>query len=83
MIMIGAALDRRALTEMLVDKIIIRARSTRTAGTTSSAPSHTKILSKRLSASRRCTGPGSRSSPGSERVADYLRPPSRGGRDRL
>jgi hypothetical protein len=46
MIMIGTAIDRRALTEMLVDKIIIRARSTRTAGTTSSAPSHTKILSK-------------------------------------
>jgi hypothetical protein len=44
-----------------------RARSTRTAGaTTSSAPSHTKILSKRLSGSRRCTRLGSRSSRGSE-----------------
>jgi hypothetical protein len=43
-----------------------RARSTRTAGaTTSSAPSHTKILSKRLSGSRRCTRLGSRSPRGS------------------
>ena len=50
-----------------VDKIIIerhRARSTRTASaTTSSAPSRTKILSKRLSGSTLCTRPGSRSSP--------------------
>ena len=47
----------------------IPTRSTRTAGaTTSSAPSHTKILSKRLSGSRRCTRLGSRSSPGSEIV---------------
>ena len=34
--------------------------------TTSSAPSRTKILSKRLSGSRRCTRLGSRSSPGFE-----------------
>jgi hypothetical protein len=64
-----SAVDRRALTEILVDKIIIerhpRARSTRTAGaTTSSAPSPTKILSKGLSGSSRCTRLGSRSSPG-------------------
>ena len=35
---------------------------------TSSAPSHVKILSKRLSDSRRCTGLGSRSSPEFERT---------------
>lgn len=67
-----SAVDRRALTEMLVDKIVIerhRARSIRTAGvTTSSAPSHTKILSKRLSGSRRCTRLASRSSPESEQA---------------
>jgi hypothetical protein len=44
---------------MLVDKIIIErhpSKIDKTAGaTTSSAPSHTKILSKRLSGSRRCS----------------------------
>jgi hypothetical protein len=44
-----------------------RARSTTTAdATTPSAPSRTKILSKRLSDSRLCTRLGSRSSPESE-----------------
>jgi hypothetical protein len=59
------------------DKIMIagtRATSTSTAGaTTSSAPSHTKILSKRLSGSRRYTWLGSRSFPVSERAANYSR----------
>jgi hypothetical protein len=50
-----------------------RARSTRPAGaTTSSAPSHTKNLNKRLSGSRRCRRPGSRS-PESERVREAAR----------
>ena len=49
-----------------------RARSTRTAGaTSSSAPSPTKIPSKRLSGSSRCTRRGSRSSPESEQQVGH------------
>jgi hypothetical protein len=62
-----SAIDRRALTEMLVDKIIVAPHPTRSStagGTTPSAPSHTKIPRRRLSGSRRCTRLGSRSSPG-------------------
>jgi site-specific DNA recombinase len=62
--------DRRALTEMLIDKIIIErhpARSMKTAGaTTPSALSGTKTPRWRRSGSRRCTRRGSRSSRGSE-----------------
>jgi hypothetical protein len=67
-----SAVDRRALTEMLVDKIIIERHPSKIDKDgrrhSSSAPSHTKILSKRLSGSRRCTRRGSRSSPESERT---------------
>jgi hypothetical protein len=63
-----SAVDRRALTEMLVDKIIIKRHPSKIdedgGAATSSAPSHTKILSKKLSGSSRCTRLGSRSSPG-------------------
>jgi hypothetical protein len=56
--------------EMLVDKIIIERHPSKidTDGRRHyiSAPSHTKILSKRLSSSRQCTKLGSRSSPESE-----------------
>ena len=68
--------DRSALTEMLVDKIVIEPAPERDRGcsgrqtqaATQSARSRTKILCKRLRGSRRCTTPGSRSSQGSERV---------------
>ena len=69
-----SAVDGSALTEMLVTRSSssgTRARSTGTAGaTTLSAPFHTKILSKTLSGSRRCTMVGSRSSPESKAVQE-------------
>ena len=69
--------DRRALTEMLVNKIIIARHPSKIDKDgrrhSSSAPSHTKNLNKRLSGSRRCRRPGSRSSPESERVREAAR----------
>jgi hypothetical protein len=48
-----SAVDRRALTEMLVDRIVIGRRASKIGKDGrrqySSVPSHTKILSKRLS----------------------------------
>ena len=65
-----SAEDRRALTEMLVDKIVIAPHPHKI---DENGRRHclirairTKILSKRLSGSRLCTRPGSRSFPGSE-----------------
>ena len=67
-----SAVDRRGLTEMLVDKIIIERYASKIdkdgRRTTLSAPFRTKILSKTLSGYRRCTMLGSRSFPESERV---------------
>ena len=64
-----SAKDRRALTEMLVDKIIIERHPAKTWVEEGKRRRsyliraiRTKILSKKLSASRRCTRPGSRSS---------------------
>ena len=71
-----SAEDRRALTELLIDKIVIAPHPHKivdVGATTSSAPSHTKIPSKRPRGSRRCTRPGSRSSPGSERRVGHRR----------
>ena len=69
-----SAVDRRALTEMLVDKIIIERHPSKI---DKEGRRHyliraipTKILSKRPSGSRRCTRLGSRSSQGSEHVVD-------------
>ena len=76
-------IDRCALTEMPVDKIIIERHPSKIDKDGRHdyliAPSRTKILGKRLSDSRQCTRLGSRSSPESERVADYSRPRSNGG----
>ena len=62
-----SAVDRRALTEMLMDKIIIERHPSKIdkdgRRPTPSAQFHTKIPSKRLSGSRRCTRLGSRSFP--------------------
>jgi hypothetical protein len=81
---IGAQDDHRHYLDQLVmpksGKLItatssIRARSTRTAGaTTSSAPSHTRIPSKRLGGSRRSTRLESRSSPESEQQVGLKMP---------
>ena len=64
--------DRRALTEMLVDKIVIAPHPHKIDKDGKrhypSAPSHTKIPSKRLSGSRRSTRPASRSPRGSRRT---------------
>jgi hypothetical protein len=66
-----SAEDRRALTEMLVDKIIVAPHPHKIVDGRRHyliAPSHTKIPSKRRSDSRQCTTRGSRSFPGSERT---------------
>jgi hypothetical protein len=75
-----STVDRRALTEMLVDKIVtlrILTRSSMAGATTSSAPSRTKIPSGRLNGSRRCMRRGSRSSPESEQRRRAKRSPGR------
>ena len=69
-----SAEDRRALTEMLVDKIIIERHPSKIDKDGKrhypSAPSHTKILSKRLKPRKAVKhhGRGERSVPGSERT---------------
>jgi hypothetical protein len=67
--------DRRALTELLVDKIVVAPPPHKIVdgrrATAPSAPSRTKIPSKRLSGSRQCTRLESRSSPEPEQLWRY------------
>jgi hypothetical protein len=75
-----SAEDRRALTELLVDKIVVAPHPHKIVDGRRHYAIPYKILSKRLSGSRRCTRLGSRSSPGSDtafRIGAVAPPPSR------